>query len=123
VGPFTPVGSTADGAMSDFDPTQNYVWPFAAWQGTYTGPTDSATLTADTLIDQSMFANAIPTGSTFTIAYNGNSTVLAGLTFAGSLDLVYTPVPEPGTLVLIGLASAGLACRVNRRSRRPAARP
>jgi len=42
LGPTTPVGSTTDGPMSDFDPTQSYTWPLIAWQGTYTGPTTTA---------------------------------------------------------------------------------
>jgi PEP-CTERM motif len=116
VGPFTPVGSTVDGAMSDFDPTKNYVWPFAAWQGTYTGPTSTAVLTADTLIDQSMFANSLGTmPGTFTIVYNGSPQVIAGVSFAGSLELVYT-VPEPGSMALTGMAvAAGLTWYRRRR--------
>jgi len=105
--------------MSDFNPNVPFVWPFAAWQGTYTGPTDSPTLTADTLIDASMFANSIVgtngTGK-FSIVYNGNSQVIGGTTFVGSLEVVFTPVPEPGSMALTGMAvAAGLACWRRRR--------
>jgi len=70
------------------------------WTGTYSGPTVSATLIADTAFDTSGFVNQ----------FNG--------AFGCSLDaadhtlsLTYTPTPvaEPGTLALIGLAAAGLA--------------
>jgi hypothetical protein len=115
VGPFTLIGSTVDGPMSDFDPTQHYVWPFAAWQGTYTGPTSSAALTADTLIDLSEFSNAIAPNATFSIAYNGNPVVFGGEPYVGSLDLVYTPVPEPGTLGLVGMGSLVVLRRAIRR--------
>jgi hypothetical protein len=107
LGPTTPAGVTTDGPMSDFDPTKNYVWPFVAWEGTYTGPTDAPTLTADTLFDTSGFLNSVgPPPGTFSIVYDGNPVVLyGGIPFAGSLDLVYTPVPEPGTLGLVGLGA------------------
>jgi hypothetical protein len=108
LGPTTPVGTTTDGTMSDFDPNQHYVWPLITWRGTYTGPTTSAALTADTLIDTSGFANALAAGAKFTIVYNGNSIVLGGVTFAGSLDLVSTPVPEPSTLGLVAVGLLGV---------------
>lgn len=108
LGPTTPVGMFPDGPMSDFDPTQHYLWPIITWQGTYTGPTSTSVLTADTLIDTSMFANALPPSAMFTIAYSGNSIVLGGFAFAGSLDLVYTPVPEPGTFGLVAVGLLGV---------------
>src|ERR1700683_2571382 len=121
VGQYTSAaGPPTDGAMLDFDPTQHYVWPFAAWQGTFTGPTSSPVLTADTLIDTSLFANPIPTGSKFSIVYNGSPLVLSdGTTFAGSLELVYTPapVPEPGTLGLVGIGALVVLRRAIRRRR------
>ena len=53
LGPTTPVGQSPDGVMASFDPNLKYVWPFIIWDGTYTGPTADATLTADTVIDTS----------------------------------------------------------------------
>jgi hypothetical protein len=88
------------GMMADFDPNRSYSWPAAHWAGTYSGPTDAATLNAATSFDTNGFLN--PTAGTF-----GWSLDPAGQT----LSLVYTPsaVPEPGTLLLVGLAAAGLA--------------
>jgi len=78
--------------MSDFDPTQKYVWPSSHGRGrTRVRPT-RRTLTADTLIDTSTFANSLgTTPGVFTIQYDGVNQ---------AIDLVYTPVPEPGTLIL-----------------------
>src|SRR5271154_5911838 len=53
----TTVGTDVAGPMADFDPTQSYVWPAVTWTGTYFGPTDAATLNADTAFDTSGFVN------------------------------------------------------------------
>jgi len=93
----TVVGTDVPGPMADFDPTRPYSWPAVKWTGTYSGPTDTAKLNADTAFDTSEFVNQ----------FNG--------TFGWSLDsadqtlsLTYTPtpVPEPGTLALVGAAAA-----------------
>jgi hypothetical protein len=47
----TTVGTDVPGPMADFDTNIRHVWPFIKYQGIYSGPTDSATLGADTLID------------------------------------------------------------------------
>jgi hypothetical protein len=109
LGPTSPVGTTIDGPMSDFDPTQKYVWPFLTYQGTYAGPTDSATLTADTLLDTSLFANSYH--GTFTIQLDQPNKLM---------DLVYTPtpVPEPETLGLVGIGTLVVLRRANRHRRR-----
>jgi hypothetical protein len=85
------------GAMSEFDPTQAYVWPVVKYQGTYTGPTDSATLNASTTFSTSQFVG----GQAGTFGW-----VLAPNTGAGGqLDLVYTP-PPTGTTPAAGSAPA-----------------
>jgi autotransporter-associated beta strand protein len=92
----TIVGTTAGdtdvaGPMANFDLTRCYSWLAAQWAGTYSGPTDAATLDASTSFDTSGFLN--PTAGSF-----GWSLDPA----AQTLSLVYTPssVPEPGTLAL-----------------------
>ncbi len=93
----TMVGTDVAGPMADFDPSQPYSWTAARWMGTYSGPTDAATLDADTSFDTSGIVN--PLAGSF-----GWSLDAADQT----LSLVYTPssVPEPGTLALVGLAAA-----------------
>jgi hypothetical protein len=105
----TPIGTDNPGLMDYFharntatagpdDGDQAYAWPVITFAGTYTGPTDSVTLTADTLFDLSQFQN--PHTGTFTMQFDGMNK---------SIDLVYTPsaVPEPGTLALAGMAAIG----------------
>jgi hypothetical protein len=111
LGPETTVGTSPDGPMSDFDPTQTYRWPLITYQGTYTGPTNAATLTADTLIDSSLFANAIPPTARFSIAFGGASGT------APEIDLIYSPVPEPGTLSLVAVGLLGVWRRYRRMGR------
>jgi hypothetical protein len=94
----TKVGSDVAGSMANFDLAQSYAWPAVHWDGAYSGPTDAASLTASTRFETSGFLNA------------------AAGTFGWSLDvpdhtlaLTYTPMaaPEPGTLVLSGIAAIG----------------
>jgi hypothetical protein len=91
----TTVGADIAGPMADFDPTRSYTWLAAQWTGAYSGRTDAATLNADTAFDTSGFVN--PIGGTFGWSLSGSS-----------LNLSYTPtpVPEPGTLALLGAAAA-----------------
>jgi hypothetical protein len=113
INPIT-VGQDTQGSMAYFDPTVAYVWPFLAWrangigQGTYFGPMTDAALNASVQFDTTNFVNDFPAGSTFSLHLDlPNKTI----------DLVYTPVPEPGTFVLVTVAGIGLF-RVVRRTRR-----
>jgi hypothetical protein len=94
----TMVGTDVGGPMASFDPAQSYAWPAVHWDGTYSGPTDAASLTASTAFDTSGFVNAVAG----TFEWNLDP---AGQT----LSLTYTPtaVPEPGTLALVGVTAIG----------------
>jgi T5SS/PEP-CTERM-associated repeat protein len=109
----TTVGNDVLGPMQNFDNTHNYSWQFVTWAGNYTGPTDTATLNAGTIFDQSSgpFANQLPPGATFGWSLKFNS----GTSGPGELDLNYTVVPEPGTLALTGLAGLGIGWLARRR--------
>jgi fibronectin-binding autotransporter adhesin len=93
----TAVGTDVPGLMADFDPTRAYSWLAANWVGSYSGPTDAASLDAATSFDTTGFQN--PIAGTF--GWNIDPT-------AGTLSLTYTPsaVPEPGTFALVGAAIA-----------------
>jgi fibronectin-binding autotransporter adhesin len=100
----TTVGFDVPGPMDHFDPTHAFAWPAVSWAGRYTGPTDAAYLDETTAFDTSGFAN--PVSGTF-----GWSLDLAGR----SLSLTYTPVPEPGTFLLVAAAGLPLIRRLSRR--------
>jgi T5SS/PEP-CTERM-associated repeat protein len=105
-GGFEMVGDSTAGLMSDFDPSMPYTWRLFSYQGTYTGPTDTATLDASTNFDLSGFHNPHP-GQFDWVLNQSNK----------ELDLVYTPsaVPEPGTLSLVSLAGLAAGWRLRRR--------
>jgi hypothetical protein len=109
--------------MTDFDPMLSYTWEIVTWQGNYLThnataypngpPVDSATLTASTIFDPSLALNSSDDGP------------LTSRNFSLSLDipdktlsLVYTPMPEPGTFVLVAAAGGGWLLR-RRLSRKP----
>ena len=81
VNPATP-GDDVAGAMDNFDPTQSYSWAAVHWTGTYTGPTDSATLTDSTVFNAANFQNT----------YSGTFGWRIDLT-SDTLYLTYTPAP------------------------------
>lgn len=98
--------------MANFDPARPYSWPAVTWAGTYAAPTDPTLLAAATVFDTTGFANAV--GGVF-----GWSIDAAG----GTMFLTYTPVPEPSTPALAGIAAVGLVFRRRRRARRGASKP
>jgi hypothetical protein len=105
----TTVGQDVPGPMANFAPVfegdspPSFAWPFITWQGTYSGPTDDATLTADTSFDLSNFVNTFPAAGKFSLHFDGTN---------HQIDILYT-VPEPGTMALCGLGAvaAGWAAR------------
>jgi autotransporter-associated beta strand protein len=105
-GGYGSAGNMTPGLMSDFDPSKSYSWRLFAYAGSYTGPTDTASLDASTNLDASGFLN--PHAGRFDLVLNQP---------AQEMDLVFTPtaVPEPGTLVLVGASGLLAALRARRR--------
>jgi hypothetical protein len=108
--------------MEDFDPTLRYSWVVLSWEGQYLTknlaaypngpPTDPAMLKASTIFDTSRDLNPSDDGP------------MTSRNFSWSLDvpdktlsLIYTPMPEPGSFVLVAVAAGGWFAR-RRLSRR-----
>jgi autotransporter-associated beta strand protein len=127
--PTTP-GSDVAGAMANFDPAQKYTWSMVTFAGSYLtqdttdypsgAPTSALALNAATTFDFSGFSNLSP-AQIAALNTPGNPslgwqiTVNSPAGTGGELDLVYQPVPEPGTLALTGLASLGFGWMARRR--------
>jgi T5SS/PEP-CTERM-associated repeat protein len=104
INPIT-VGQDTQGAMANFNNLQPYAWKFVSWQGTYTGPTDDAALSATVLFDASNFVNTLDPAGKFSLHYDG---------VAKEIEVIYA-VPEPGSLTLGGLAAIGWVAYWRRR--------
>jgi fibronectin-binding autotransporter adhesin len=117
----TTVGNDVLGPMQNFDPNHAYSWQFVTWAGNYTGPTDPVTLNSETIFDQSSgpFANSLPPVGQYQFAWTVKFN--SGASGPGELDLNYTPIPEPGTLALLGAAGLALGWARRRRSARASA--
>jgi fibronectin-binding autotransporter adhesin len=100
----TTVGTDVAGPMANFDPSLPYSWTAVEWTGSYNRPTNAAVLDASTAFDTSGVVNAFSGSFGWNFGPDGHS-----------LDLTYTPVPEPGTLLLVGAAAGGFAACWRRR--------
>jgi autotransporter-associated beta strand protein len=109
INPIT-VGQDTQGAMANFNPTQDYAWKFVSWQGNYTGPTTDAALTSTVLFDASTFVNPTDPAGKFSLHFDGTNK---------EIDVIYS-VPEPGSMAFVGLGglAAGWAARRRRIARR-----
>ncbi|HEX4591052.1 MAG TPA: PEP-CTERM sorting domain-containing protein, partial [Gemmataceae bacterium] len=83
-------------------PDGQYYWPIITWQGTYTGPTDYRTLTQDTQLDLTNFANPTFFERQFVMVYDGvNKRILLEYTY-------FVVIPEPNTLTLTAAGLLGV---------------
>jgi autotransporter-associated beta strand protein len=94
----TTEGNDVAGPMDNFDPTKGYSWAIARWSGSYSGPTDAATLNAATVFDTAGFANAA--GGKFSWQLDAA---------AKTLSLVYTPPPAVSAVHLSTGAEGSVA--------------
>ncbi len=95
----------ADAALADFNAAQHYQWEIATSNSDFTSDVTSA-LNASLNASSIAVSNGVPTGF---------FDVFASIDM-NQLWLEYTPVPEPGTLLLACCATAGFAWRQRRRS-------
>ena len=95
-------GSNQQAALGDFDPRQSYTLTLATAAGGITGFSAN-----EFVVDTGAFGNSLQ-GGNFTVLLSGNS-----------LQLQFTPVPEPAALsaLVVGVAVVGCVRRRVRRSR------
>lgn len=102
----------ADAAIANFNAAQHYQWEIATSNGNFSSDVVSA-------LNSNLNATAIASS-------NGVAPGLFDLFASGDMNglyLEYTPVPEPGTMLLAGCAAAGLAWRARRRRAPEESRP
>jgi len=110
----TPAGTDNFGPMANFDPLGSFSWTVVHWDTAYAGPVDDATLTNSTIFltggsaDFAPFANPIDPNHRFSWHLDQA---------AHNLNLVYSPVPEPGSVILTTAAGLGLGWVARRRKR------
>ncbi|CAN5198166.1 hypothetical protein BH11PLA2_BH11PLA2_37550 [soil metagenome] len=97
----TTVGTDNFGPMANFNAATAYQWALVQYTGTYTGPTDSLTLTNSTSFDFTGFSNSLNDGS-FNISLDLGAKTMY-------INFVPSVIPEPGFLLVAG-GLFGLAC-------------
>jgi hypothetical protein len=103
------LGSQFDGVQSDDVPLQHDIWSFTAPANTFT--TDAQLTAAESAVGTTDFSNAYLLDVTVTGPNNQQQAFEAIVN--GTLNGGASPVPEPGTLILVGagLLSLGFARR------------
>ena len=88
----------SSGDAANFNSASSYAWEFVS---TTTGITDFDA--DDFVLDDSLFTNDL-NGGAFSVEQDGDS-----------LEIVFTPIPEPGTIAVLGLGGVGVLLRRRRR--------
>jgi len=86
------------GDAANFNSATSYAWEFVSTSGGITGFDAD-----DFVLDDSLFTNDL-NGGAFSVEQNGNS-----------LEIVFTAIPEPGTMAILGLGGVGVLLRRRRR--------